>query len=119
MKQNITIEQLGELTADQKDKLQNWWDTSQVEGYHHIIADIMPGGSIRFLPLLSIGQCIELLGGQTGQSIYNIHYANAGWGLQIYEGPNPLPDNWRDYISIKMYHKELIDALWDAIKKSL
>ena len=64
----------------------------------------------------NIGQMIEFL----GDDIYNIHLANAGWGIQQYKGEgNPLPDNWRDYLEMGNYSVELCDALFSAVKSKL
>jgi hypothetical protein len=118
MKQRITVEQLNELTDEQKERLRVWWkpqigdwiiDTEEMEGP---IEDLNKGGGdpiysyggkwitekSKCLPLLSIGQMIELT-----ESTNIIKY-NGGWALE------------EDAIS---FHDELCDALWEAVKQVL
>lgn len=88
------------------------------------------------LPLLSIGQMIELLEDimPEGVGLHDIMRRNAGWGLLIYRddsyehsdvvtkfGKNEITSttNWRDGLSVQSYHTELADALWEATKEVL
>lgn len=121
MKQRITVEQLNELTDEQKERLREWWKPQtgdwcypvNDEGYsdycdHGIVigdvvhdfphGDFSPISYYSCLPLLSIGQMIELT-----ESTNIIKY-NGGWALE------------EDAIS---FHDELCDALWEAVKNIL
>lgn len=122
MKQRITVEQINELSDEQRKRLQEWWNPDINDVYTSTdknmlnqatvftIEEIDSSGFIydwRFgvaqykndcMPLLSIGQLIELTGA-TG-----ILKFNGGWALD------------EDAIE---YHKELVDALWEEVKKVL
>ncbi|MFB0847322.1 hypothetical protein [Paenibacillus oleatilyticus] len=106
MKQRITIEQLNELTDEQKERLQEWWSLSRQPGDIHInsagYVDIINKYGDKPLdntiPLLSIGQMIELTSETTMIKF------NGGWGI----GEDAIK-----------YHDELCDALWEAVKEVL
>jgi hypothetical protein len=114
MKQRITVEQLNELTDDQKKRLREWWKPwpADVVLYGEKEDLIIYNHNTRshlyeqdwliekdhLLPLLSIGQMIELT-----ESTNIIKY-NGGWSLE------------EDAIS---FHTELCDALWEAVKQML
>ena len=95
MKQHITVEQLEELSKKGKDKLWRWWETHWSEEL-----DVSDDGC----PLLSIGQMIEFL-------------------LE----KNPHRNYWFQcqgevccwFHPIESKHKELVDALWEAVKEVL
>lgn len=124
MKQRITAEQLSELTTEQKEKLRELWvrdegDYGVTEGIEFIVTgereDEDTGfifligkkpfyqGEIWFncekcLPLLSIGQMVELL----GDRIIHINnmFIDGGWEANVLHGN-------------KSYRaKELCDAFW-------
>lgn len=90
MKQHITLEQNRELSEKGLDNLISWW----VETY----------GS-KDITLLSIGQLIQFLDEHLQEPlleiIRSIHWD--GWGIEY------------DREEITSTHKELIDALWEAV----
>jgi hypothetical protein len=107
MKQKITVEQLQELTEEQKKRLREWWKLQPGDIMFDIkmgCLETLVGGSngkaiiehiegeskARFLPLLSIGQMIELLQNS---------YKKVRW-----------PDT-KD--------KNLCNSLWSAVKEVL
>jgi hypothetical protein len=123
MKQRITIEQLNELTDEQKKRLREWWKPqegdfiiSDKDSRIRIIGKPNNNSATQFfpralngyecdiiilktcLPLLSIGQMIELT-----ESTNIIKY-NGGWAL--------------DDDAVE-FHDELCDALWEAVKQIL
>ena len=123
MKQHITPEQLQELTSEQQEALRKWWKPEEWEliyvtnkglntfGQAMRITGINPacdslpmrlyvdvGGwclKSEVLPLLSIGQCIELLLDKEYQ---------ASWGEVLED------------ISYREGDSELIDVLWEIAK---
>jgi hypothetical protein len=111
MKQRISIEQLQELTEEQQHRLREWWKPefgdmlvmpphTTIEVIDEELFKILQRVKLDYnpaLPLLSIGQLIELLNGldldgETEQSI------NDG---------------------IMWINDNLCDALWSAVKKVL
>lgn len=126
MKQYITLEQLQELSPEQQEWLRRWWRPEEWEliyvtneelntfGQAIRISGINPtcgsfpmklcvdvGGwclKSEVLPLLSIGQCIELLLDKEYQ---------ASWGEVLED------------ISYREGDNELIDVLWEEIKSIL
>lgn len=137
MKQRITVEQLQELTDEQKERLREWWKpvagdyfaTPIATGSRKVIAHIAvaANGELRYfdnngrawnkiemLPLLAIGQMIELLldAGklETASLIINTSKNDTG-----------VFDGWRDHedgICISR-SSELCDALFAAVKAVL
>jgi hypothetical protein len=106
MKQRISAEQLKELTPEKQEKLREWWEPKDGDWYYdcdlecdHVVFSCesdhyhsqYPDNDC--LPLLSIGQCIELLKGKTPK----------------------IGINWVDV----SYDFELIDTLWQYIKEVL
>ena len=126
MKQRITPEQLQELTSEQQEALRKWWKPEEWEliyvtnkglntfGQAMRITGINPacdslpmrlyvdvGGwclKSEVLPLLSIGQCIELLLDKEYQ---------VSWGEVLED------------ISYREGDRELVDVLWIAVKELL
>lgn len=140
MKQHITPEQLQELSEEQKERLRRWWVVREGDRFfakgkwEDIAGESAPGcvESYDFdgeswdkkdcLPLLSVGQCIELLEEKYPNGI-SFH---SDWGdcsevwivlVQDTQGDDP-PDSFIDRITITRDH-ELIDALWQAVKEVL
>ena len=140
MKQTITVKQLQELTEEQKERLREWWVVREGDRFfakgkwEDIAGESAPGcvESYDFdgeswdkkdcLPLLSVGQCIELLEEKYPNGI-SFH---SDWGdcsevwivlVQDTQGDDP-PDSFIDRITITRDH-ELIDALWQAVKEVL
>jgi hypothetical protein len=132
MKQRITAEQLAELTEEQKERLREWWlpkrgDLYVFEGYELVqieycdrTVEDKPFIGLRdgdndktynkYLPLLSIGQMIELLHTKSisvyGGIVGNKAGVGASPGDYFYEG--------FDYEA-----EELTDALWEAVKRTI
>lgn len=133
MKQHITVDQLNELTADQKDRLRKWWrpleyDLAVVNGCVRCCYDdgeynCFAVKSKEFgrdhgcnitgpaLPLLSAGQCIQL-----------IKYKVDDWGMTYMD----TTCDWCVYLGpYESDHKrcwgadELIDGLWRVVKEVL
>ena len=111
MKQHITVEQLIELSKEQRQRLKEWWKPQNhdvfIYGHHSEINQIHNVekflGKENALPLLSIGQMIEL--------------------LEI-ELINPMPSSWEvEYYQDKKLcitsAEELTDALFKAVKQVL
>src|SRR5947208_1044970 len=107
MKQNISVDQLNELSDKGKERLRNWWKEEVGDKYFDgKFIRIVPDDEgkihvpIRQLPLLSIGQMIELIG---HKRLNVIQTWDKGWYRVVcYE-----------YVPIKpMKAKELCDALW-------
>jgi len=126
MKQRITVEQLQELSEEQGGRLREWWRpvagdyfTALFSGtpLNRVISNVSKRyeGQIRdshcnvweiadCLPLLSIGQCIEL------GYFLGIH---ADLTIPLYQDKD-YPLTW--YPGRKEEPIEIIDALWGAIK---
>ena len=117
MKQRITVEQLQELTEEQQQRLREWWkrefgDVFYITDYKNNkeaqlqVLDrswqlIVKEYRKEFLPLLSIGQMIEL-----------IENNGVSWQNGLF-----LVDS--NLIIFKSYGGELVDALWQAVKEIL
>lgn len=127
MKQHITVEQLQELTEVQKERLKEWWRPRMGDWYYYPVinhSDICATSLIadlkrmkkHYYPLLSIGQCIELL----GERIYRIAGPKSELEIlfpedkQWWVGAN-TEKRYNDYFNAD----ELIDALWQAVKEVL
>mgnify|MGYP003593115858 CR=1 FL=1 len=116
MKQRITVEQLQELTQEQQERIREWWKPAEGDWYYGRIApwrneyrelcnydsgNLGPEPGTDDLPLLSIGQCIELLEDKEIDWLEEI--AHGGYDGEIF----------------RSYGGQLIDALWEAVKKAL
>lgn len=131
MKQHIIEEQLNEFTDEQKDKLQEWWKPGHGDFYIEPCTECswhrgkeewhlrMMGEwtnegegaepSDRALPLLSIGQCFELITNKTG-SHYKYTCTPKGAEVCIW--------TWSKHpFCIKK--EDLIDALFEVVKAVL
>jgi len=136
MKQRISSDQLNKLAPEQQGKLRSLWQPQQ--GDHFLILGEYEGivkGCSRYdkiedyvnptrddyieydewkksdcLPLLSIGQCIEIIKERKRSFVIDI-FANS---TSLYETHRDQEND----ISIST-DKELINALWDAIKSIL
>jgi hypothetical protein len=118
VKQRITCDDLSELTAEQKDRLRDWWKPAKGDWYYYPTikhVDVINTSLIMDLerikkdhyPLLSIGQCIELL--EKKKAIKSF-YDSGFNGIEIPQGFIQL--DWPD-------NMEFIDALWEAVKQVL
>ncbi len=125
MKQRITPEDLSQLSDEQKRKLRDWWkpklgDMCVQFSEFGTTKIILEGNLVRVredgeifgkcghqyenpLPLLSIGQMIELLGEEWQRKIYCSSMHDCG----VYKNIN----YWKD--------DELVNALWEAVKQIL
>jgi hypothetical protein len=142
VKQRITIDDLNQLTKEQREKLRKWWkprvgDWAAVCGNKYgvlvalvqkftvskraglllrqskdVILDVMGYKYDKkdCLPLLSIGQMIEIL---------DSYYQNKGFNFEIgYTIVNKRWGIWNDCI-LEHEQTELCDALWEAVKSIL
>lgn len=133
MKQRITIDQLQELTDEQKARLREWWsanaeigDTCILRRRVYIVGEIGEHGLILYRPkeddsiyyekkeiekvidpLLSIGQCIAIL--ETKNKFQGFIKSYTDGRYKVY-GEN-IQESMIIYDSL-----ELIDALWEAVK---
>jgi len=131
MKQRISVEQLKELSPEQQERLRAWWKPKQFDVYYEEFADgdgyigsieresYIP--SKEASPLLSIGQCIELLG---TKCLVNCpkkqwHVAIIGDVMPVYKWADGECINESELNTKHFYSKELIDALWQAVKEVL
>lgn len=119
MKRRITVEQLNELTEEQKLKLRDWWRSDafrlydlaydeklavNCNGVINVCNQEMIELSIDAIPLLDIGQMIELLHSKVNVSFFD-------------RDPGPV---WSVMKDKTWYDKpELCDALWEAVKAVL
>lgn len=133
MKQRITINQLNELSVEQKGRLREWWKPKYGDffsnGYWSNIIQSEEDGSIRCvttdhdgcydyerkvdcLPLLSIGQMIDLIGEKLDR--ISSPYGNES---------HIEPGQWKVWMRSGGFWdgetEELADALWEAVKESL
>jgi hypothetical protein len=131
MKQRISVEGLKSLTPSQQEKLREWWKPQEGDivywqkwgGVETVIIREtkilgLPNYDLAFndgynssnksqlLPLLSIGQCIEILEDKS-LNLNNVFIDRKGWETVIWEQN-------KSYRS-----EELIDALWEAVKSIL
>lgn len=111
MKQNITSEQLNELSEKGKDRLSEWWtshyygkelpENVECSAYDTEAYISSPLCEYGVEPLLSIGQMIEFLSDHDR----DWHYEIEQWGLNdVCEMPDV---------------EELCDSLWEAVKEVL
>lgn len=135
MKQHITPEDLATLSPEQKEKLREWWKpkfgnmfiatyptglesdeefvahtTGRKKCWIHTINEqrigVKPYNKADCLPLLSTGQCLELL----DYRLIAIENSCSGWGVALI---TPKCDEW------KIIKEELINALFEAVKAIL
>ena len=121
MKQHITVEQLQQLSPEQLERLGKWWKPEEGDwviekGY--IDTDLNETSVLhgfntdryikqKCLPLLSIGQCIELLTeNKDSNATIERNYTDNGllWFVDSKGGAES---------------PELIDALWESVKEAL
>ena len=129
MKQHITAEQVQELSPEQQEKLREWWQPDRgdhiylniknehmmgvIPNCNGMISDIKKAGhKEHHLPLLSIGQMIELIFDKTGDISVDSH--KNGCSVVSSEG---IPAGC---CGVKTFtNHEIIDALWEAVKEVL
>lgn len=133
MRQRITIDNLNQLTPEQKERLREWWKPQIGDLYTNLYAifgiysskdynktsQLLRRGNIykiNALPLLNIGQCIELLFYHPSRKYYGgalIMYLSK-YGSSIYGNDMSFE------AGVSVAEKdELIDALWSAVKEAL
>lgn len=127
MKQRISVEQLQELTEEQKGRLREWWRPRKGDWYYylniqysHVITDSSEyalssynNHKRDYLPLLSIGQCIELLKDKAPENVVcelMVRLFSGGW---IFADENQV------LVPTCRKPVELVDALWEQIKAVL
>jgi len=133
MRQYITPAQLQELTDEQKERLRDWWEVREGDRFfakdlwEDIAGESGPGCVESFdceglsckkencLPLLSVGQCIELLEEKDPGS-WSICCSKSGGryitSSNLYAPKYYIADGGKDF-------EEIIDALWQAVKEVL
>ena len=121
MKQHISKEDLLQLSPDQQEKPRKWWNPQEgnlfldefyTEKLYCEACMLEYRGKMLnmngCLPLLSIGQCIELLESYTPKIEKGRH-----WMMEIITGKLP------NYDFPKYQRKQLIDCLFEALKEVL
>lgn len=138
MKQRITAEQLNKLSPEQQEKLREWWKpekgdyfrwNNSVANYSGLVKEYRNNKVVDYedptiddyieydewdkgqcLPLLNIGQCIQIIKEQKRSFIIDIFVNSAS-----------LYDSHRDQEDDLSFSEdaELIVALWDAVKSIL
>lgn len=127
MKQHITVEQLSELTDEQKERLREWWEPQKGDWYYYptinhsdVIATSLQKDLARMktvhYPLLSIGRMIELLTNYFYNPVFALNEGDGCWdfwgrrigGSEIIE---KMADPKKNY--------QLCDILWEAVKAVL
>lgn len=113
MKQRITIEQFNELSEEQRKRLREWWKPSYGDINYCPNDDfgesvVLKGDEDIFtknvFPLLSIGQCIELL-------------FDLGCDVDMDHGKLKVLSD--DYLELECGKFNWCDPLWEAVKQTL
>lgn len=125
IKQHISPEQLQELTPEQREKLKSWWQPDDGDWFVDYEGDectVLLGEVVSWhkpdedcYPLLSIGQCIQLLAEKNDLTAGNprvIHYSSAYTTFTVYVPLGSIATG-------KVRENELIDALFAAVKAVL
>lgn len=123
MKQNITLDDLNQLSDKGRKGLREWWETKWNEGDFDLY---FAGDHERFdidecLPLLSIGQMIEFLEDEWmricvfNKSISPIYYRKGSWSIdKLCTKHEDFPCYEQGCTNNTDSFKELCDALWSA-----
>ena len=128
MKQNITAEQLNELSDKGKEKVRNWCEKKDYGGYVLIKRVNKPPANEFTMAFLSIGQMIEFLDEHNWKE--NLVITKSGpHKIVKLPGQEKLPDEteraWycadlQEGMVTRGYgNKELTDSLWEACKDVL
>jgi hypothetical protein len=115
VKQNISIENINKLTDKQKEKMRELWEpkygdiiTSTISNFVMTLKNSITFDKSYYLPLLSIGQMIEIL------EKHNILFSITNMCINPFYGKRgyavTLTNKKKHYNS-----EELCDALWNAI----
>jgi len=144
MKQHITIKQLNELSEKGKERLRKWWKPAGEGGevyvsdnktfiycpacsgeYHPMEKGTTrkyPSGLVeKYYPLLSIGQMIEFLRKENPMFFLtrvNCH-GEMVWSVNSCVCPATTTKSEKEATRIHNKHRELADALWEAVKEIL
>ena len=132
MKQRITVDQLNELSPEEKDKLRELWKPEPGNRYCNetgISFTLTEWESIftksthgeKYYPLLDIGQMIELLEEVT-KGVVEFYYCELGsLVLRITDKDQELRASLKTPIFVNKYSKatNLCDALFEAVKSIL
>jgi len=128
LKQRISVEDVRQLTPEQQEKLREWWNEPKIGDTFVINRDseirsvdstwrlIMISNTPlpeRFCPMLSIGQCIDLL--EKSGRFKGLHKSGTDGEYKVYLIPGNN-NGWGEYIKSD---KELIVALFEAVKEIL
>jgi len=121
MKQRIDVSQLQELNPEQQERLRQWWEPEfgdvfiipeNGEEIHAVDRSwlLIIRNDPRFLPLLSVGQCIELLVDKN--EFKGFHKSQTDGRFKVYGEDHKH--------SMTIYDSsELIDALFEDVKSIL
>jgi hypothetical protein len=136
MKQHISKEELLQLNPEQQEKLRAWWksniqtyDVGCYEFGRGVVVRVIEGSEsmhlaidndLKMLPLLSIGQCIELLHEFVKERDNNRlmiwEMVNHPWNVEALDKDDSKWGEEHIWIQDK---EELIDALFEAVKSIL
>jgi len=128
VEQRISVAQLDELTDEQKERLQEWWKPeighwhifkANGEWFSQLITNsdnvaIAKEYKHKYIPLLSIGQCLELLADREP----HLHCWQEGWEVRFIAAIEGEDDE-RIALLDSAVGEELITALWQAVKAIL
>lgn len=134
MKQRITKKQLQQLTTEQEDRLRELWEPRIGNSVKYKFDDgvlfiniyandnniVLTRGNERIrvsksdcLPLLSIGQCLEIIEANSCYLVTNNEKGNNTYDIIKYS-------KWEGrHDSFVIEGIEIIDTLWEAVKQSL
>ena len=123
MKQRISVEDIKQLTPDQQAKLRAWWQPQDGDYFstkyeEQFVGEALPINYGEYekakpsdseCPLLSIGQCLELLGNKLFSITppWDSHNRLGTWSI------------WVDGQGYGEKGDELINVLWQAVKSIL
>jgi hypothetical protein len=109
MKQRITIDQLQELTEEQQQRLEEWWKPEEGDLVYNKFFNEFKQEE---LPLLDIGQMIELL--RDTRPKVNIYFSGS-LGNEITIPFDKIPS----LVSAIAKESDICDCLWSAVKQVL
>ena len=129
MKQHIGPSQLAELSDEQKEKLRQWWEPQKGDmvsrGSESQLCVGVDNNNLYFeresskhyfayLPLLSIGQCIELL--DSYLTYLKLSEYSGQWEVRMFSVPG-VSSHGMGRLPCSFSADDLIDALWQAVKE--
>jgi len=140
MKQRITIEQLNELTEEQKVNLREWWKPQFGDVLNSIkcgeVVFVYADGQDRLnfdsdgyewdikkncLPLISAGQMIEILNDKTKEQAIGYNDSGCFWHVRFGgKGTGSMLEGFGEkFSSDDIEGGCLVEALWQAVKAVL